>query len=184
MPIKINGSTSGSTTITAPATGTDETIELSTALAAKAPLASPTFTGNVVWSGATLRTATASVPTNQSTSSAVYVDLATAGPTVTLTTGTKALVIIQCWMANTNSSYGNFVSFAVSGASSIAASDSRCSYFIGSNSPYQARAGFASVFLITSLTAGSNTFTMKYRSESGGTSNFVERFITVIDLGS
>ena len=43
--IKINGSTSGSTTITAPATGSDETIELFTALAAKAPLASPTFTG-------------------------------------------------------------------------------------------------------------------------------------------
>lgn len=38
MPIKINGSTSGSTTITAPATGTDETIELSTALAAKAAI--------------------------------------------------------------------------------------------------------------------------------------------------
>lgn len=45
MPIKINGSTSGSTTITAPATGTDETIELSTALAAKAALASPALTG-------------------------------------------------------------------------------------------------------------------------------------------
>lgn len=39
MPVKINGSTSGSTTITAPATGTDETIELSTALAAKATTA-------------------------------------------------------------------------------------------------------------------------------------------------
>lgn len=35
MPIKINGATSGSTTITAPATGSDETIELSTALAGK-----------------------------------------------------------------------------------------------------------------------------------------------------
>lgn len=35
MPIKINGATSGSTTITAPASGSDETIELSTALAAK-----------------------------------------------------------------------------------------------------------------------------------------------------
>lgn len=35
MPIKINGSTSGSTTITAPNTGSDETIELSTALAGK-----------------------------------------------------------------------------------------------------------------------------------------------------
>lgn len=51
MPIKINGSTSGSTTITAPATGTDETIELSTALAAKAPLASPALTGTPTLGG-------------------------------------------------------------------------------------------------------------------------------------
>jgi hypothetical protein len=36
MPIKINGATSGSTTIAAPDTGTDETIVLSTALASKA----------------------------------------------------------------------------------------------------------------------------------------------------
>ena len=43
--IKINGTSSGSTTITAPASGGDETIELSTALAAKADLASPALTG-------------------------------------------------------------------------------------------------------------------------------------------
>lgn len=38
MPIKINGATSGSTTITAPDTGGDETIVLSTALAGKADI--------------------------------------------------------------------------------------------------------------------------------------------------
>jgi Chaperone of endosialidase len=47
MPIKINGATSGSTTITAPATGGDESIELSTALAAKMPIAGGTFTSGV-----------------------------------------------------------------------------------------------------------------------------------------
>lgn len=167
-----------------PGTGQDLAEEVETVLAAKAPLASPTFTGNVVWSGATLRTATANIATNQSTSSSTFTDLATVGPTVTITTGTKALVIISCWMANTQSSYQNYASFAVSGATTIAASDTRSSYFGGSNSPYQARAGFASVFLITSLTAGSNTFTMKYRAEAGGTSNFVDRNISVIDLGS
>lgn len=54
MPIKINGATSGSTTITAPATGGDETIELSTALAAKANLASSTYTGTHDFTGATV----------------------------------------------------------------------------------------------------------------------------------
>lgn len=42
--IKINGDTSGSTTITAPNTGTDETIELSTALAQKLPYSYGTAT--------------------------------------------------------------------------------------------------------------------------------------------
>ena len=37
--VKINGSTSGSTTITAPATGGDESIELSTVLDSKLPIA-------------------------------------------------------------------------------------------------------------------------------------------------
>ena len=46
MPLKINGSTSGSVTLAAPATGSDVTLTLPTT--ALATLASPTFTGNVV----------------------------------------------------------------------------------------------------------------------------------------
>ena len=46
MPIKLNGQTTGSVTLAAPATGTDVTLTLpATALAT---LANPTFTGNVV----------------------------------------------------------------------------------------------------------------------------------------
>jgi len=51
MPIKINGATSGSTTITAPASGGDETIELSTALGAKLPYAFGTATPTTTESG-------------------------------------------------------------------------------------------------------------------------------------
>jgi hypothetical protein len=54
MPVKINGATSGSTTITAPATGGDESIELSTALAAKADLDGATYTGTHDFTGATV----------------------------------------------------------------------------------------------------------------------------------
>lgn len=64
--IKINGTSSGSTTITAPASGGDESIELSTALAAKADLAGATFTGDVVVSKSSpalsLRTASSGQP--------------------------------------------------------------------------------------------------------------------------
>lgn len=52
--IKINGTSSGSTTITAPASGGDESIELSTALAAKGDVAGETWTGTHDFSGATL----------------------------------------------------------------------------------------------------------------------------------
>lgn len=48
MPVKINGSTSGSVTLAAPATGTDVTLTLPGSDATVATLANPTFTGNVV----------------------------------------------------------------------------------------------------------------------------------------
>lgn len=63
MPIKINGATSGSTTITAPATGSDESIELSTALASKLDLAG----------GKILQTVSATNSTQTNTTSATYV---------------------------------------------------------------------------------------------------------------
>lgn len=48
MPVRINGATSGSTTITAPNTGGDETIELSTALAGKVAYPSGGSNGHVL----------------------------------------------------------------------------------------------------------------------------------------
>lgn len=154
--------------------------DLTDTFAAKAPLASPTFTGNVVWSGATLRTATASVATSQTTTSASYTDLATAGPAVTLTTGTKVLVIIGAHIFGSQTTYLNYMSFAVSGATTVSASDTTC-LLAGVPTRIQACAAY----LMTTLTAGSNTFTAKYRSEAGtNTATFLNRFISVIDLGS
>jgi hypothetical protein len=182
MPITINGATSGSTTITAPDTGSDETIELSTALDAKAPSASPTFTGNLVWSDATLRADTNAVATTQTTTSTSYTDLATAGPSVTVTTGTKALVIVGAFSYNSAVGNSSFMSAAVSGASTVAASDDICfSYAPATSNTDISRASRA--ILLTGLTAGSNTFTAKYRA-SGGTASFGNRTITVIDMGS
>ena len=60
--IKINGDTSGSTTITAPATGSDESIELSTALAGKldTPGAWTSYTPTVTATSGTITSYTAS----------------------------------------------------------------------------------------------------------------------------
>ena len=120
------------------------------------------------------------VNTSQSTTSNTFTDLATTQAT-TVTTGTKALVILTCKMNNVNLANKVAMSFAVSGATTIAAND------ITSLEVLQPRAGefytVGSTFYLSSLTAGSNTFTAKFRIDVG-TGTFKDRQITVIDLGS
>lgn len=127
--------------------------------------------------------ASATVATQQTTTSTTYTDLTTSGPAVTVTTGTKALVIINYFGYNqTNSAY-NYTSYAVSGATTIAASDTVAAIFRQpSNTNEQAHR--ISTASRPTLTAGSNTFTMKYRMSSAVTGYFGDREIIVIDLGS
>ena len=125
--------------------------------------------------------ATATVATNQSTTSSGYTDLATAGPSVTLTTGTKALVIVTGWCETASGlSAISYMSFAVSGATTISAVDANAVVFTNiSGSQSKSRASAAT---LVTLTAGSNTFTAKYRNDSN-TTYFQDRQITVINLG-
>lgn len=121
-----------------------------------------------------LLTYSAEVLTSQTTTSTSYTDLATAGPAVTLTTGTKALVIVQ---SNQSSTAGSaLMAFAVSGASTIAASDD----YHAQNASTNALSACALISL-TGLTAGSNTFTAKYRV-SAGTGTYKNRRIAVIPI--
>ena len=122
--------------------------------------------------------ATATVATSQTTTSTSYTDLATSGPAVTLTTGTKALVIITCASANTDINRTCLMSYAVSGATTIAASDSVASVNQNSGQTSTMRYSLASV---PTLTAGSNTFTAKY-AVNAGTGTFWDREIFVINL--
>ena len=129
-------------------------------------------------------TATAAAPASganysspdQNTTSTSYVDLATVN-SVTVTTGTKVLVIWSNQGYNQSSTSYNYVSVAVSGATTIAASDDwpRVSYGDKVSS-----GTFQRIFTVT---AGSNTFTMKYRVNAG-TGVFYTRSLSVIDLGS
>lgn len=122
------------------------------------------------------------VSTNQTTTSTSYTDLATVGPAVTVTTGTKALVLFSSGGYNATTGAVLSASVAVSGATTLAASDdwalSRKQVSGGTDT-----LTFGQSVLLTGLTAGSNTFTMKY-SVSGGTGNFNLRRINVIDMGS
>jgi hypothetical protein len=124
--------------------------------------------------------ATASVATTQTTLSSTYTDLTTSGPAVTLTTGTKALVILYARSQTGNPVEPAFMSFAVSGATTIAATDTRSLGSYNSNDYL----GASSAFIITGLTAGSNTFTCKYRQDGVTTGYWQDRVISVIDMGS
>lgn len=126
-------------------------------------------------SGLTFASATTSG--EQTTSSTSYTDLSTT-TSVTLTTGTKALIFINAQLRSTGNQY-SYVSFAVTGASSVSASDDNAIINYG-----QQQNRFGCSVSLSGLTAGSNTFTLKFKSQGGETGVFVAREITVIDLGS
>lgn len=123
---------------------------------------------------------TATVAADQPTVNTTYVDLSTPGPSVTVTIGDHgmAILILSC-DTNNNGQNHDFMSFAASGANTIAATDAvafRYSSWVAS-SPHQA----SRVKLLTGLAPGSTTFTAKYRT-TGSTGNFSNREITVIPL--
>jgi hypothetical protein len=138
--------------------------------------------GVPVWAtpaSASPTSASARVTTGQSSSSTTYADLATAGPAVTVTTGTKAMVIVGARVQASPGWNGN-MSYAVSGATTVAANDE---WSIMSFDNYSQQFSFASTQV--SLTAGSNTFTAKYKTGSAeNPCTFSNRYIIVIDLGS
>jgi len=120
------------------------------------------------------------VLTLENTTSTSYADLSTVGPSVTLTTGTSALVTISAVCDNDTGTLGSeltYMGVAVSGASTVAASDNYSTeHRLGPN-----LISVSTTFLLTGLTAGSNTFTSKYRV-SGSRGRFRKRTITVVGV--
>lgn len=124
--------------------------------------------------------AEAEVATAQTTTSNTYTDLATAGPAVTVTTGTMALVMISCTSLNdTIDGFAN-MSVDISGATTVAASDNNAVGFQNGKASMDYSASWGKLF--TGLTAGSNVFTAKYTRSSAavGTATFSRRYISVI----
>jgi hypothetical protein len=120
---------------------------------------------------------TTEVATSQSTSSTSYTDLATS-QSVTVTTGTKALVIIGTRLFTSGPANLGYASFAVSGSTTIAAADKN-----GLVLDAIGYGALSKATLLTGLTAGSNTFTMKFKVDTGS-ATFDVRNILVIDMGS
>lgn len=120
------------------------------------------------------------IATQQSTTSTSYTNLATTGPAVTVTTGANAIAFISGLLSNNTSTAFALASIAVSGATTVAASDSNSLNWQPSSATSSGVRATA-VAYYTSLTPGSNTFTMQYRA-SAGTATFQDRVLTVMGL--
>lgn len=121
----------------------------------------------------------ASVVTTQTTSSTSFTDLATVGPRVTVTTGTRALVWFSAQMSNSQVNTICAASVAVSGATTLSADTTRDLYIDGLPAGQALRS--STVELFDTLTPGSNTFTLQYRV-GGATGQFYDRSIGVLAL--
>ena len=116
----------------------------------------------------------------QTSASTSFAGLTTA-TAVTVTTGTSALVVaIARCMCDTNNAEAE-VSYAVSGATTVAASDNYSGRVDQSNTASYIGASVPVFFVHTGLTAGSNTFTMQYKVNAG-TGFYADRRITVFPL--
>jgi hypothetical protein len=118
------------------------------------------------------------VATSQTTVSPTYANLATTGPTVTVTTGTKAIAWFGAEMSHSSNGETS-MSVEVSGATSVSASDNWRCMQSGTTATNPNR--FVVCHLFTNLTAGSNVFTSKYKTSSG-TATFVNRDLIVLPL--
>jgi hypothetical protein len=129
---------------------------------------------------------TSIVATNQNTTSTSYTDLATT-QSVTLTTGTKALLFFSVGTYNLTNFKNHQVGVEVSGATSISPGTPNGQRYyatggggqIGSYEEYT----LTKVIYYTGLTAGSNTFTLKFKISSGD-GYFYDRYLVVADMGS
>lgn len=133
--------------------------------------------------GGSLTNGRSYVATDQSTTSTSYTDLATS-QSVTLTTGTKVLVLFNMALYSSAVNQSAMASIAVSGATTTSASDDWAIKLRndGTDVSQDWRIG---VSTLLTCTAGSNTFTLKFKSTSGSaTANFYNRELIVIDLGS
>ena len=121
------------------------------------------------------------VTTQETTTSTSYVDLTTTSATVTINVGAYGQVLLNlyCGRYNNTATGQALMSFAASGANTIAASDAYC---IGEVNPANYQYNGGATHLLTGLSPGSTTFKAKYRAHTAGTANFLNRRISAIPL--
>jgi hypothetical protein len=116
--------------------------------------------------------------TSQGTATTTYTDLATVGPSTTVTCGVKAMVIISCGISNTTAGSGGRAAVDVTGATTSAASDTNSVLAESGNASDAFKLSWVTIY--SPITAGSSTFTMKYRCVGAATANFSDRLVAVV----
>jgi hypothetical protein len=125
----------------------------------------------------------ARVETDQTTTSATFGDLATAGPAVTVTVNTACLVIVTGSLYGSTTGTGGRMGWAASSANTIAAADAKSINYVAFDNGSTNEGHMSGMFRLTGLTPGSTVFTAKYRRSSGsGDQHFRYREIAVILL--
>ena len=103
-------------------------------------------------------------------------------PTITLTTGRSVIISISANIKDpTKTATTGFMSFVVSGASSIAASDAN-SISAGLLSTSSETGSVSRTFKLNNLKSGLNTFTAVYKVVGGTSATFSNRDIVVFPL--
>jgi hypothetical protein len=138
-----------------------------------------------MWNGSawvTITPVAALVATSEQRSATSYGDLSTVGPAVTIETGTKALISVSAGATVVaGAALIAYVAVQVSGATTVAAADGNALIM-----SLQGGAGWPSrssidVYL-SGLTAGSNTFTLKYKCSAATAIAFEQRTIAAVGI--
>lgn len=110
-------------------------------------------------------------------------------PSVTVTTGSRAIVIIGAQMTTAGTITGGsgtiwcVLGYAVSGATTIAATEDEGMSFRNTSGFTGESLNTTRASFLTSLTPGSNTFTLQYKTAGSATTpqaNYTRRSITVV----
>lgn len=164
--------------VQAPGSFSGSIVAINPALAGTAGVAT-TYSRGDHRHGVTNEALSTRINTSESTTSLTYVDLATAGPIVTATTGANAIIIFGALTGNNTAGQSTAMSVAISGATTLAASDA---YNLQLVSPVGGNLfSMSSSALLTGLNPGVNTFTCKYRV-SANTGSWANRSLIVFPL--
>lgn len=114
---------------------------------------------------------------SETTTSTSFTNLATVGPQVTCTTGTRAFYFITAEISNNTANMHSLMAIEISGKTSQSPTDAGSLQIDGITADKSNRIGICGFY--EELVPGENVFTAKYRT-GGGTATFGDRSLTVI----